>query len=238
MPSRPRLFKADTTEPARPSFAAATASILLLVFASICSKIVSACWLSQSGTDCLFLYERAVLVERIEDRVVALLELLCVVVGGRPVELGHDRFLRVPAICLETGDDALPLQLADSDVVERDVVRRFAVEHEAVVIDRLGSACCSFSFDRSTNPRVEGVHEDHLCSVREALLALGLLRVLVSLCVEDAARHSGFPESRGEIGPIEEHVADRRLRVREQDADLDLPGGRSALARRALRAGG
>ena len=35
----------------RPSLAASTPSILLLAFCSICSKIVSAFWLSQSGTD-------------------------------------------------------------------------------------------------------------------------------------------------------------------------------------------
>jgi hypothetical protein len=35
----------------RPSLAASTPSILLSAFCSICSKMVSARWLSQSGTD-------------------------------------------------------------------------------------------------------------------------------------------------------------------------------------------
>ena len=38
------------TEPAIPSFAAKTASTLLSFATRICSKSVSACWLSQSGT--------------------------------------------------------------------------------------------------------------------------------------------------------------------------------------------
>src|SRR3954453_9395186 len=45
-------FSATTTAFARPSLAAATASILLLVLTSICSKIVPAFWLSQAGTNC------------------------------------------------------------------------------------------------------------------------------------------------------------------------------------------
>ena len=45
-------FSATTTALARPSFAAATPSILLPVLTSICSKIVPAFWLSQPGTNC------------------------------------------------------------------------------------------------------------------------------------------------------------------------------------------
>ena len=43
-------LRAVTTAFARPSLAAATASILLDVFTSICSKIVRAFWLSHCGT--------------------------------------------------------------------------------------------------------------------------------------------------------------------------------------------
>ena len=46
-----RALIAEMAELPRPSLAASTPSILLLVFCSICSKIVSAFWLSQSGTD-------------------------------------------------------------------------------------------------------------------------------------------------------------------------------------------
>ena len=44
-------LRAVTTAFARPSLAAATASILLPVWTSICSKIVRAFWLSQPGTN-------------------------------------------------------------------------------------------------------------------------------------------------------------------------------------------
>src|SRR3954453_7958283 len=44
-------LSATTTALARPSLAAATPSILLLVLTSICSKIVPAFWLSQAGTN-------------------------------------------------------------------------------------------------------------------------------------------------------------------------------------------
>ena len=46
-----RAFSAEIAALPRPSLAASTALILLLVCCSICSKIVSAFWLSQSGTD-------------------------------------------------------------------------------------------------------------------------------------------------------------------------------------------
>ncbi len=46
-----RCLSAEIAALPRPSLAASTPSILLLVFCSICSKIVSAFWLSQSGTD-------------------------------------------------------------------------------------------------------------------------------------------------------------------------------------------
>src|SRR4029077_16289110 len=48
---RPWLLSATTTAFASPSLAAATASILLPVLTSICSKIVPAFWLSQPGTN-------------------------------------------------------------------------------------------------------------------------------------------------------------------------------------------
>ena len=48
---RPWAFRSATTEPARPSLAAATPSILLPVLTSIWSKIVAPFWLSQPGTN-------------------------------------------------------------------------------------------------------------------------------------------------------------------------------------------
>ncbi len=46
-----RCLIAEMAALPRPSLAASTPSILLSAFWSICSKIVSAFWLSQSGTD-------------------------------------------------------------------------------------------------------------------------------------------------------------------------------------------
>ncbi len=45
-------FSATTTALASPSLAAATPWMLFFVFTSICSKIVPAFWLSQSGVNC------------------------------------------------------------------------------------------------------------------------------------------------------------------------------------------
>ncbi len=94
MASSLRDLSAETTELPRPSLAASTPSILLPVFCSICSKIVSAFWLSQSGTDWfgpfLSLPDG---VERIEHGVVALREQRRVVVVGRAVELGDRRLV-------------------------------------------------------------------------------------------------------------------------------------------------
>ena len=47
-----RAFSAEIVELAIVSLAARTPSILLLLFCSSCSKIVSACWPSQLGTAC------------------------------------------------------------------------------------------------------------------------------------------------------------------------------------------
>jgi hypothetical protein len=49
-PSTPAASIALIAEFARPSFAANTASTLLLSAVRICSMIVCACWLSQPGT--------------------------------------------------------------------------------------------------------------------------------------------------------------------------------------------
>src|SRR5439155_8270699 len=64
------------------------------------------------------LLERALVVERLQDRVVALLEELRVVVGRGAVQLRDDRLLRVHALRPEASDDTFALELADVDVVE------------------------------------------------------------------------------------------------------------------------
>src|SRR5829696_1534803 len=59
------------------------------------------------------LLQGAVLVERIQDRLVATLEEERVVVGLAAVQLGDDRLLREQALRLQARDDALALQDAD-----------------------------------------------------------------------------------------------------------------------------
>src|SRR5579884_1276381 len=83
------------------------------------------------------LLEGAVLVQRAEHRVVALLEQLRVVVRGSAVQLRDDGMLPVHAVRPQAGDDALALELSDADVVERDVVGGLAADDEAVVVDDL-----------------------------------------------------------------------------------------------------
>src|SRR5919201_2273795 len=94
--------------------------------------------------------EGAVLVERIEDRVVSVLEQRRVVVGDPAVQFDDHRMLLVFPVRLQRGDEAFAHRLADEDVVERDIVRRLAVEDETVVVNRLHALCFGGAFDRRT----------------------------------------------------------------------------------------
>src|SRR2546423_1807353 len=66
------------------------------------------------------LLELAALVQRVEDRVIAALEDLRVVVLDVAVQLGDHRVRAVLALRLERGDEPFALQLPDLHVVERD----------------------------------------------------------------------------------------------------------------------
>src|SRR5262245_1328614 len=108
------------------------------------------------------LLERALRVERVQDRVVALLEQLRVVVLDVAVQLRDDGMLRVLAALLQRLDEARTLQLADLHVVEGDVVRRLASDHEPVVVDHLRTAVDGEVRDRCARRGIELVEQDHL----------------------------------------------------------------------------
>src|SRR5438105_9644121 len=80
---------------------------------------------------CGRLLEGAALEQRVEDRVVAALEELRVVVLDVAVQLGDHRVRAVLALRPERRDETLALELADLHVVERDVVGRLAPDDEA-----------------------------------------------------------------------------------------------------------
>src|SRR5439155_23118452 len=106
------------------------------------------------------LLERAALEERVQDRVVTLLEQDGVVVLDVPVQLGDHRVLRVRPLRLEAGDETLTLELAHRHVVERDVVRGLALDDEAVVVDHFRPASNSQAGDRGARGRIELVEQD------------------------------------------------------------------------------
>jgi hypothetical protein len=104
---------------------------------------------------------------------------------------------------LEPGDHASPLELADGDVVERHVVRRLAVQHQAVVVDGLCASRGGEVLDGGADARVERVDQDHLRAVREALVGLRSLPVLIALGVDDAVGNLRSLEGLGQIRAVE-----------------------------------
>src|SRR5918999_1194446 len=125
---------------------------------------------------------------RVDDRVVAVLEQLRVVVRRRAVQHG-DVGGRLVAHAL---DEALALQPADRLVVERDVVVDVGrVEREAVVVDHLDALRGGVRLDRGARAGVQVDEQDHLRAVGDRLLGLLLLRGLVALGVLDLHLHAG-----------------------------------------------
>src|SRR4051794_13302672 len=164
-------------------------------------------------------------VERVEDRVVALREQRGVVVGRRAVELGDLRLGH--ARLREAVDEALALELADGHVVERHVVVGLALERQAVVVDDLDALGLRVGLDRGARAGVEVDEQDHLRTVGDRLLGLLLLRRLVALGVLDRDRDAGRLERRGQERPVGRLPAHGRLRVGQQPRDLV---GRAAAA--------
>src|SRR5919204_2285058 len=181
------------------------------------------------------LFEGAVLVERVEDRVVTLLEQMRVVVGRAAVQLGDDRVRAVLAPRLQAVDEARALQLADADVVERHVVRGLAADDEAVVVDDLRALADGEVRDRVARRSVDLVEQDHLCALGQALLCLRLLLLWVIERVQHLGRDIRLAECGLEVRRVEQDVARRRLCVRQEGARLDrrrLPGRRAGARRR------
>ena len=120
---------------------------------------------------------------------------------------------------LEAGDDALALQHADGLAVERDVDRGLAARDLAVVLDDLG-ARLGGALDRERRAGVERDEDDDLGAVREALVGLRLLLLRITVGVVDHVRDAGLLEGGDERRAILGLPAHRRLRVRQQDADV------------------
>ena len=159
-----------------------------------------------------------------QDRVVSLLEQLRVVVLDVAVQLRDHRVLAVGVIGFQAGDEAAALELAHPDVVERDVVRSLASDHEAVVVDDLRVVADGVVGDRDARRRCELVEQDHLGALRDALLSLRELLLRVSMCIDDSGGHVRFPECGLQIRRVEQRVARRRCRIRQQRARLDSGG--------------
>src|ERR671934_1662034 len=141
----------------------------------------------------LRLLEGAALVQRAQDRVVAALEELRVVVLDVAVQLADDRMAAVLPRRPDRGNEPPALQLADLHVVERDVVGRLAAHDEPVVVDDLRAAAHGEVGDRSARGRVELVEQDHLRTLRQALLGLRPLLLRIVVRVQDGGGHAGLP---------------------------------------------
>src|SRR5262249_43420169 len=114
---------------------------------------------------------------------------------------------------LDGVDETLAHRLADDDVVERDVVRRFPLEDETVVVDRLDTFRFSSAFNRCACRRVERIDEDDLCSLREALIALVLLSLIATLGVQDERRNARSRKCLREVRLVKQLITSRRRRV-------------------------
>src|SRR5579864_1826529 len=161
--------------------------------------------------------ELAALEERVQDCVVTALEPERVLVRLAAPELGDDRL----RLALERGEDAVRLRRPDGLAVERDVDGRGPAGDLTVVVDRLEALRGEELLDRCGRAVVERGLDDHLGARGEARLRLRLLLLRVVQRVRDHGRHACGLERLGEIGSVELHPADGRLRVRQQDANLD-----------------
>src|SRR3954452_11168580 len=120
----------------------------------------------------------------VDDAVRALLEQPGVVVGRGAVD--HDQRAGLAAL-LEVVDQAARLQLADLDVVERDVVVDVRVRDQAVIADHRDLRLLGAVDDRARGRRVDRVEHEDLGALGQRGLGLLLLlgRVLVGVGVDD-----------------------------------------------------
>ena len=170
------------------------------------------------------LLERAVLVERVQDRVIPALEQVRVRIGAAAVQLGDDRMLRVLPVRLQAVDDALALQDADCLAVERVVDLGHAADYLAVVVDRRNALRKRGLLDRGRRARVEGDLDDDLGAVAKALVGLRRLLLGIVVSVVELRRDSVLLELRLQSRRVVMHPPDGGRRVRHQDTDVAARG--------------
>ena len=158
------------------------------------------------------------LEEGIQDVVVAALEPLRVLVGERAPELGDDRL----RLALERGVDAGGLCPSDLVAVEGHVDGRGAAEHLAVVVDRLPARRSERLLDCRGGAVVQRGLDDHLGTGGEARLSLCFLLLWVVQRVRDRVGHAGRLQCLGDRRSVELHPPHGRLRVRQEDANLNV----------------
>jgi hypothetical protein len=178
----------------------------------ICSKMVPACWLSQSGGDLL------VLAHLGQHAVVALLEQGGVVVGGRAVEV--DDVGAALALGLQALGQALALEGADGHVVEGHVVLGAAVEGQPVVVDRGHTLRLGLVEHGLAGAGVEVDDHQHVGATGDHLVGDRLELGLVALGVLDVVLDPGGLEGLLEVLLVRRLPAGRGLGVGEDDADL------------------
>ena len=210
--------------------AAATASILLLVLTSICSKIVPAFWLSQAGTNCAgprlrtpFAYSgfRILSTPPLNRN-----EFASSWPPHSEATTGCEPYL--PAF-LRPLTTPWPWSRPTCGTIERRVQDGRAALDLAVVVDRLDALRKGCPLDRGRGAGVDRGDDQHLGAVGDALIRLRLLLLRVALGVDDAGRDMGGLEGLLQVRPVELLPADRRLRVGHQAARLDA----GALRRRS-----
>ena len=165
--------------------------MLLLVWTSICSKIVWALAESQSGTNLAgpFLSLLAP-EERVQDDVVAALEPERVRVGRAAPEL-RDRAVRVVRpVLLHAAENAERLPATHVGPVERDVDGAGAADDLAVVVDRLAAHGGELLLDRDRGAAVEIGDDADLRARPDALVGLCDLLLRLTQRVHDRRRHA------------------------------------------------
>src|SRR5690349_2968336 len=179
--------------------------------------------------------ELAGVVERLEDVLLAVVEEGGVVVRRGALDLDH----LATGLVLHRVGQALALQLADLDVVERHVVVAGTAQVEAVVVDDRDALRLRLRGDGGTRLAADRGDDEHLHLARDhAVRERGEL-LLVALGVLDVGLQPRGLHRLREQRLVEAFPAGRARGLREDHADLGAGGrrGRRAPAARA-RGGG
>ena len=173
-----------------------------------CWNSVSAVGGSQVPAGCARSFHEPFVEVLVHDVEVALREQRRVVVGRRAAHDDELRRLDLPR--LDAADHALTDQLADVDVVERDVVlaARGSTERQAVVVDRLDAGRGGELLRLGAGRRVLGVDADDLGSGRDVRLDVRDERRVAALGVLDVDLR------RLQAGVLQRHGQHRRVELR------------------------